>query len=198
MRRVFNYDNTKEAALISQRDPTPYARSVTAAGCVFRKGTRLLLIRYASSAWPLLDDLGGKADVRDTCIEDTIAREVREETNGVITEDLVRAAISQCAAATFYNARAKYYGLVVDVDNDFFPDSSVFGTHENTDKIERTVSWYEYAAVRDKLCVRLASCEEFVACMNATCATDAVAPASQVRRGTSSATDAVAYASQST
>jgi len=61
---------------------------VSAAGCLFYKKVNndiyLLLIKYEDPNWPLLDDFGGKVDIIDNTIEDTIIRELREETNNII------------------------------------------------------------------------------------------------------------------
>lgn len=115
---------------------------VTAAGCLIYKRTpeiHVLLIRYANPRWPLLDDFGGKVDVDDTSVDETIVRELSEETNNIITK-------IPGNYVDFYNPTSKYLCRVVEVSSDFYEDTSVFGDRETKDNIPRTVAWYKWPA----------------------------------------------------
>ena len=182
MRKIFNYDDLKESKI--QRDYSQaYENSISAGGCLFyqqhEEHLKLLLILKTSvpsgsCVAGLLDDLGGKVDPTDQTIEETIKREVREESNDLIhLESLIDCMV-------FYNKATKYYSVVKRVDSGFFPDTSVFGTHEKTttptptstpiptttttltssvpsNQIQRTINWYDWDDVKLRLSPRLTS-----------------------------------------
>ena len=154
-KKIFNYDNISESKNISINDrKNEYKNSISAAGCLFYKIVKhkiyLLLISYADPKWPKLDDFGGKVDITDETILDTIKREVQEETNKVILLD-----IKNLKYELFYNKHAKYYSILTRVDDTFNKDTSVFGKIENTDQIYRKIKWYEYSKVKKQLAYRL-------------------------------------------
>lgn len=160
MRKIFNYDNFAESKIIDFNDKKQmYENTVSACGTLFykikNKKLWLLLIKYASSNWPRLDDFGGQIDNHDATVLDAIYREVYEETNGCIDKSLMARTMTYGFDSTFYNKYSKYYLILIKSESDFFDDTSVFGDCETTDNIERVVSWYEYDVVRDKLARRL-------------------------------------------
>lgn len=106
-------------------------------------------------SWPKLDDFGGQVDHDGKSPLETIIREVVEETNGVISREMMVDMLAVCYK-THYNNYSKYYG-VIDVPDDFFQDTSVFGGVELVDNIYRTVNWYNLQEFKDSLCYRLTS-----------------------------------------
>lgn len=157
-RRIFNYDNLTESLIInSQNYAQSFTNSISAAGCLFYKivdgEVWLLLIKYINPEYPLLDDFGGKVDITDNSIMETIMRELSEETNGIISGDYIENLINVSPA--FYNKKSKYYMKTVCVDNSFYPDTTIFGDFEGTDRISRTIGWYKFNDVWDKLAHRL-------------------------------------------
>jgi len=158
--KIFNYDNLSESKLVQMNDKkNMYTNTISAAGCLFYKNTKngkeLLLIKYADPSWPKLDDLGGKIDSNDKTIIDTIVREVGEESNNIISESQIRNLLLQKENKYFYNKQSKYYLILVKVDDKFFPDTSVFGDKEEHDKINRTINWYNFIDIKQKLAYRL-------------------------------------------
>ena len=157
-----------------------YKRAISAGGCLFYKtGTdprglvQLLLIRYTNPDYPSLDDLGGKTDLEDRSILETIYREVEEETNNLITRERIFNAllpkassvdgtIAPSSVSSFYNERSKYYLLLIRVDEDFFPDTTVFGVREHSDDIGRTIDWWPFDEARDRLSHRLANNDDLM------------------------------------
>lgn len=152
LRKIFNYDNPQESKLVS-RGSTPFQNSITACGALFFKvvqgRVQLLLIRYANPLRPRLDDLGGKIDPQDASLEDAIAREVCEETNGILGVSHIQLPVNR-----YYNRATKYMLSLVRVDESFATDTTVFGTQEHGNH-QRTIDWYDYDSVRPMLAVRL-------------------------------------------
>lgn len=169
LRRIFNYDNLDKSIILNTNNYIQlYTNSITAGGCLFYKIVDgeiwLLLIKYSSPEHPLLDDFGGKADITDRSIMQTIMRELSEETNGIITGEDIEHLVNVSPA--FYNKQSKYYVKVVCVDNSFYPDTTVFGDFEGVDYISRTVGWYKFNEVRDKLAHRLQLNEQLMSFLN--------------------------------
>ena len=158
-RKIFNFDNLAESKLVTDlADKTQiYTNSISACGCLFYKRganseIELLLIAYADPNWPRLDDLGGKIDLTDETVDAAIAREVSEESNRMIEVDYIAHVHD---IPTFYNHQAKYVVKCIEVNNEFFPDTDLFGTVETHDNIERTIKWYKYTEIKTKLAYRL-------------------------------------------
>jgi 8-oxo-dGTP pyrophosphatase MutT (NUDIX family) len=171
MRKIFNRDNVNESkcvkSLTSKKEL--YENTISAAGVLFyrhhpeTKQLQLLLISYSDPKWPRLDDMGGCVDESDSSYMETIVRETREETNGVIELDPVDMFFAYPAVHQFYHHFSKYYHLAMKVDDaTFFPDTAVFGTKENTDQIDRTIAWIDYSVAKPKLAYRLLKDEMFL------------------------------------
>lgn len=163
MRRIFNFDNLSESKVVEKTNRAEhYTNSISACGCFFYRrrstGIEALLISYADPGWPRLDDLGGQIDLTDSSLAHAMAREVSEESNGLIVGKLNGDHVMFDAAKeykVYYTPQSKYYCLAVEVDDDFFPDTSVFGDFETTDKIYRKIEWYNLSNVSDKLAHRI-------------------------------------------
>ena len=84
----------------------------------------------------MYEDIGGKTDVCDTTIEDTVRREVAEESNGLITS------FSIFAKNGFYNEPSKYLVYTIEADNDIKERCcSEYGDKEIHNGLKRTFCW---------------------------------------------------------
>lgn len=170
-RRIFNYDDMKETKIIKLNDKKGlYENTITACGCMFYKksetGIELLLISYSDPKWNKLDDFGGRIDEDDESVFHTIIREVGEETNNIITEKILQKYISKNKYKSFYNSQSKYYVIVIEVNNKFFPDTDVFGDFENADKIKRKINWYDYEENKKDIAFRLFKNNKLISFLN--------------------------------
>jgi ADP-ribose pyrophosphatase YjhB (NUDIX family) len=163
LRKIFNFDNLFESRVIKHLKDTKelFPRSVSACGClIFRKSktgeVQLFLISYTYPRWPKLDDLGGCIDLDDQSVTDAIIRETSEKTNGVINNEVFKQITSnEYDVKSFYNHTSKYYGLLVEVPETFYPDTTIFGDFETADKIKRVINWHNYKEVKSHLALRL-------------------------------------------
>lgn len=161
LRKVFNKDNMNESKIVEKINGS-FEYPITACGCLFRYEDNLLLIKYQDVNWPLLDDFGGRIDLEDDSVVDAIIREVTEETNNVISVDMLKNYLSDpyYKKKYYYTPLAKYYFVVVDLDQNGynnFHNADIFGKIEYHDNIERTINWYKFSDVKDKLSVRMNS-----------------------------------------
>lgn len=155
-RHIFNYDNINEHKMVtSLKSDDLYKNSISACGCLLYKiknnKIELLLIKYENKNWPLLDDFGGQIDNTDKSVYDAMVREIEEETNNVITGKIIS---KKKIVKTFYNHHSKYHLLLIQVDDEY-DDTSIFGDFEKTDNIKRTIDWYPYKDVKNKIAFRL-------------------------------------------
>lgn len=150
-RKVFNFDNFSEFKITTHDKLGQFTNTISACGCLFKKKDKVLLVRYQDPNWPKLDDFGGQVDLNDDSPEDTIIRETSEETNGKIK--LTKEMLSK--GKSFYTSTSKYLCVMIEVEDDFFEDTSVFGDHEIVDDIKRTVNWYPISQAYSEICNRL-------------------------------------------
>jgi ADP-ribose pyrophosphatase YjhB (NUDIX family) len=145
-----------------------YPHTISACGCLFyRKQTQeLLLISYVDPGWPNYDDFGGTIDKNDETVNETIWREVAEETNGVISENDIKKILKSKKYVKFYNEFCKYYFIAVNVDSNFHQETEEFGDLEETDKLPRTINWIKYDKALPKLATRLKNCAELINFLN--------------------------------
>lgn len=151
IRKIFNDDNHEDYKYINWNDKNKdlYVNTISACGCIFyKKNKQMLLIKYKNN--DLLDDLGGKVECVDDTPYDTIIREVYEETNGIITPNMMDFFLCNYEYNKYYNRSSKYFFITILVPDDLFEDTTVFGNYENN--IERTINWYNY----DDICCYLA------------------------------------------
>jgi len=163
-RKIFNFDNKLESKIITPGEKSSqYENSISACGCLFYRiynaKLQLLLISYLDPKRPRFDDLGGKVDESDSDVNDTISREISEETNGVITYEFMQTHLHHNSTTTniFYNKSSKYYVVVLQVDETFHPDTSVFGDFEETDRIHRVINWMDFKCAKRRLASRIVS-----------------------------------------
>jgi hypothetical protein len=159
-RKIFNYDNFSESKIIPKLDKGyAYNNTISAAGCLFYKKTKdklqLLLISYSDPKWNDLDDFGGRVDESDDTVYDTIIRETVEETNNIIDEVYLQKKITNIEYKPFYNNFSKYYVIAIEVDDGFYPDTKIFGNFEKADCIGRTIKWYNYSDIKNKISSRI-------------------------------------------
>lgn len=159
-RKIFNYDNFDESKIIPKLDKQyTYNNTISAAGCLFYKQSKndleLLLISYNDPKWNNLDDFGGQVDDVDNTIYDTIIRETMEETNNMIEREFIEKKINDKQYKSFYNNFSKYYMIAIEVDENFYPDTKIFGNLEIKDNIKRTVKWYNYSDIKDIMSNRI-------------------------------------------
>jgi uncharacterized protein (DUF952 family) len=161
MRKVFNYDDWSQSDLVPKTKLKRFPRSISACGCLFRKENKILLIKYEDPQYPYNDDFGGQVDEIDHSPLDTIVRETCEESNDVITKELMAKMMSR-PYKSYYDDTMKYYNIVLEVDEDFFPDTSIFGDLEITDNIKRTLAWYDITNDTYSLAFRMLKNKEFM------------------------------------
>jgi ADP-ribose pyrophosphatase YjhB (NUDIX family) len=106
------------------------------------------------------EDIGGCTDQKDKSIQDTIAREVDEETNSIIKSKNIKKRFED--GVEVFNKWSKYLIYVLEAtDDERKLKSDDFGDREIHDDIERTVHWIKYDSfikndfIKDKLNFRL-------------------------------------------
>lgn len=120
------------------------SKNITAGGLILYKkdksgNLKLLLIKKKG----MYEDIGGKIDLEDETIYDTVAREVEEETNNVISSNSIIERIKK--APYFYSSHSKYVIFVVKANsNERHLRKEDFGETELHDDIERTIKWTSF------------------------------------------------------
>ncbi len=120
----------------------------------------LLLYRYETDmdepeflmikAWGKYEDFGGRTDMIDNSIEDTICREADEESNGILPmKDMLQLIENKEPA---YCPKSKYMVYVVKINQKY--DPTTFGDWEIHDGIPRTVEWIKLSQILDKKFVK--------------------------------------------
>lgn len=169
-RKIFNFDNLKETKIVSSLKAKTqlYHNTVSACGCLFyrKQSQELLLISYVDPNWPNYDDFGGTVDSNDNSVYDTIIRETEEETNGVISKSDMLKIIKNKNYSQFYNQFCKYFFIAVNVDENFHPNTDIFGDLEKTDCIQRTIKWIKYDHALPQLATRLKNCGNLIIFLN--------------------------------
>lgn len=112
---------------------------IKAGGALFYHKNKLLMI-YSRNNY---EDFGGKTSLEDNSIEMTIAREVEEESNNIISRDFVLSKIQdeKNDIDRYYIPQSKYLVYLIELDN--FIDVELFGDLEITDNIKRNVEWID-------------------------------------------------------
>ena len=107
-----------------------------------------VLVRFAKGK---VSDIGGKTDKVDTCIEDTVAREVWEETNGGLYGQglnqkafmfALKQRLHDPTTMRVYNKKCKYMLFVVEESHQFLGlPMHRFGLREDTDGMNHYYRW---------------------------------------------------------
>jgi len=120
------------------------SKPITAGGLLLYKidklgNLKLLLIKKKG----MYEDIGGKIDLGDKTIYDTVAREVGEETNNVISNSSIKDRL--LVAPYFYVNHSKYVIYVVKANSDerLFKKYD-FGKTELHDNIQRIIKWTHF------------------------------------------------------
>ena len=80
------------------------------------------------------EDIGGKTDENDKSIDDTISREVIEETNNVITKEIIKEHLEK-KHHKIYLKDCKYYVLLIEAsDNIIKQEPRAYGKMEKNGK----------------------------------------------------------------
>ena len=111
---------------------------IKAGGILFyfkdKDNIKFLMSTYKNNT---LSDFGGRIDKTDKSIQETIAREVEEETNGIYRQNYVLEKIKDLKP--YYSPTRKYMVYLVELDEDI--NIKLFGDWEFSDGIERFVYW---------------------------------------------------------
>jgi len=97
------------------------------------------------------EDFGGKTEKVDTCIEDTVSREVDEESNSIFKKSDVKKCLEK--NSPIYTNNSKYLLYFYELDNDDYT-SEMFGDKEIYENIPRTVEWVSYLQLKDTTFVK--------------------------------------------
>lgn len=147
-RKCFYYEDSNE-------------KPILAAGILFikeEKGKKFVLMQKVIEKDKLdeYSDFGGKIDIDDETIIDTIARELGEELNKGLykkvkkeniyldTTEELKNLILQNIVKLIYQRTAKYFVIIAKLPKDIILDFEKIGNYEEFDKINRTVEWVSY------------------------------------------------------
>ena len=146
IRPTFYYNNDK-------------TKNIRAGGILFYKTIDnlkyFLFIDNKYSNW--IEDLGGKTDLQDKSIMNTIIREVDEETNNLIKKDKIYECLHK-NSQKFYNEYSKYLLYVIEA-NDYISNLTTedFGEKESHTGFTREILWIPQNEIKKfKLSPRLA------------------------------------------
>jgi len=102
---------------------------------------KFLIIKKLTFGDNLHEDIGGKTDIGDLDIIDTISREVNEETNNVINRDIIKEQIKS-VGKPLYVPFSKYLIYLVEANElQMNLKPSAFGSEETHDSIKRIIYW---------------------------------------------------------
>jgi hypothetical protein len=86
------------------------------------------------------EDLGGRTSEGDTSIQDTIAREIEEESNNIFNKEDIKKRLKNQSHVYISNCKYLLYFLKV-TDKEAQLKKSDFGKLEIYDNLERSISW---------------------------------------------------------
>ena len=146
-RKCFYYDNDTE-------------KPILAAGILFVKeenGKKLVFVQKVieKNGQEIYSDFGGKIDLDDQTVIETISRELGEELNYAFYEtkndkkiyldsDKLKKYIQKNIIKKIYQERAKYFVLMVKFPENIGIDYNIIGDFEKLDKINRKAEWITY------------------------------------------------------
>jgi hypothetical protein len=98
----------------------------------------------------LYEDIGGKTDEGDESINDTVIREVVEETNGVINKELITKYLTK-DVKKIYLEKGKYCLFLVKVNDDIKNvNRRLFGKEETLSGKQRQFFWIDADRLRTR------------------------------------------------
>lgn len=87
-------------------------------------------INYNNKKYNVYEDIGGKTDENDKCINETLLREIFEETNNIISKEIITKHLAQ-NNYYIYSLKSKYYLLLVKASKEIsYIDRSLYGDKE--------------------------------------------------------------------
>lgn len=150
-------NNSKENERVEKRKTLYYGKNaVKASGVMFYKRKRVkknskndnkynsgieVLVLFTKGKY---EDPGGKIDEIDESIEAAAAREVSEETNNVITQDMALSMINHKSTKCHYSKISKYLLYLVEANNEIKNiNMDDFGTREIKYDYKRIFQWID-------------------------------------------------------
>lgn len=116
----------------------------------------VLLVHYEEEKYSKrYDDFGGIARSSDKSIIETIFRKVDEESNCQINRTELFEKIDGIDELCFCDRKSKYVLYLALNIGEWYPDTSIFGTTQETTGWPRTVQWYEFDSIKNRLSIRL-------------------------------------------
>jgi len=101
----------------------------------------------------IYEDIGGRTDTTDTDIYDTVAREVEEETNNIISCESIKDRLN--SSKYVYCVRSKYIIFLVEAtEKEACLESSIFGKIEIHDNISRLIKWVSVDTILDATVIK--------------------------------------------
>jgi hypothetical protein len=89
------------------------------------------------------EDIGGKTDEKDLCINDTIIREIVEETNDIIKKDIIKELLDK-DNHNIYLKKGKYYLILVEANKTIIDiNRRTFGKEETFSGKLRQFHWID-------------------------------------------------------
>ena len=104
-----------------------------------------LLLIYSRDNY---EDFGGCSDKKDISIEQMVAREVDEESNGIFGQQFILENIKNANIEPVYIKYCKYVLYFIQINEIYDPE--IFGDKEICDDIERKVEWLSYDDFKTK------------------------------------------------
>jgi len=103
---------------------------------------KVLMIRTSYKDIDRYEDIGGKTDFNDTNELDTVSREVNEETNLIISGQIIKQQLSNNNSKCIYIAHGKYILYFIHANSyESELTSECFGNKELHDNIPRIIDW---------------------------------------------------------
>jgi len=106
------------------------------------KQIKVLMIKTSYKDTDRYEDIGGKTDYNDDTELDTVSREVNEETNRIIDEQIIKQQLQDVNNKCIYIAHGKYilYFIRANIYESGLT-KECFGDKELHDNIPRTIDW---------------------------------------------------------
>jgi len=98
------------------------------------------------------EDFGGKTDKVDLSIEETVAREVEEESNGIFKKSDIIDRIKD--KKPIYTKNSKYLIYFCKLKKNENYNADIFGDREFYENVPRTVEWLTYGALKNSSFVK--------------------------------------------
>jgi len=112
------------------------------------KQIKVLMIKTSYKNIDRYEDIGGKTDYNDTNELDTVSREVNEETNQIIDEQIIKQQLQEVHNKCIYIAHGKYILYLIRANiYESGLTKECFGNKELHDNIPRTIDWINIESI---------------------------------------------------